>query len=278
MSEEQEDYLTDALEMIGVVQPKKIETQISGWIPVFDFVVDFYQDPITAIVFGRRWQYCGMEDGVCRASLSKLAKDLHLDEATVMRHTEKLVKDGFLVDKTPTRRNRPHVYVDGGKVTMKTALNAHIAHSNTSIAQSNVGIAQSQLIKQDKTNIKQDAQLSEQDLAGVNKKVDAILGITEWAGAKREARVSAIQSYLGETFHRNTETKEWLKFAKFIDDKQQNSGEDVKVFVAWLLGQKSYDPQFWPVSKMMEFWPSAFVSVQSSHNVEIDSDGIPETY
>ena len=111
-----------------------------------------------------------------------------------------------------------------------------------------------------------------------NRKVDAILGITEWAGAKREARVSAIQSYLGETFHRNTETKEWLKFAKFIDDKQQNSGEDVKVFVAWLLGQKNYDPQFWPVSKMMEFWPSAFVSVQSSHKVGIDSDGIPETY
>ena len=115
-------------------------------------------------------------------------------------------------------------------------------------------------------------------IAQANRKVDAILGITEWAGAKREARVSAIQSYLGETFHRNTETKEWLKFAKFIDDKQQNSGEDVKVFVAWLLGQKNYDPQFWPVSKMMEFWPSAFVSVQSSHNVGIDSDGIPETY
>ena len=115
-------------------------------------------------------------------------------------------------------------------------------------------------------------------IAQANRKVDAILGITEWAGAKREARVSAIQSYLGETFHRNTETKEWLKFAKFIDDKQQNSGEDVKVFVAWLLGQKNYDPQFWPVSKMMEFWPSAFVSVQSPHNVGIDSDGIPETY
>jgi len=107
-------------------------------------------------------------------------------------------------------------------------------------------------------------------IAQANRKVDAILGITEWAGAKREARVSAIQSYLGETFHRNTETKEWLKFAKFIDDKQQNSGEDVKVFVAWLLGQKNYDPQFWPVSKMMEFWPSAFVSVQSSQRPELE--------
>ncbi len=104
-----------------------------------------------------------------------------------------------------------------------------------------------------------------------NRKVDAILDMANFPGARREARISAIQSYLGETFHRNTETKEWLKFARFIDDKQQNSGEDVKVFVAWLLSQKNYDPQFWPVSKMMEFWPSAFVSVQSpqpSHRSE----------
>ena len=106
-----------------------------------------------------------------------------------------------------------------------------------------------------------------------NKKVDAILGITEWAGAKREARISAIQSYLGETFHRNTETKEWLTFAKFIDDKQQNAGEDVKVFVSWLFGQKGYDPQFWPVSKMMEFWPSAFVSVKNPQRPEGESSG-----
>lgn len=156
MSEEKAEYITDALEMMGIVQPKKIETQISGFVPVFDYVLSYYKDHTTALVFGRRWQYCGMEDGVCRASLAKIANDLQLDEATVMRHTEKLVKDGFLIDKTPDRRNRPHVYIDGGKVTMKTALNAHIAQSNTGIAQSNVGIAESKLIKQDKTNIKQE--------------------------------------------------------------------------------------------------------------------------
>lgn len=165
MSEEKQEYITDALEMIGIVQPKKIETQISGWIPIFDYIANYYKDPITALVFGRRWQYCGMEDGVCRASLSKIAKDLHLDEATVMRHTEKLVKDGFLIDTTPDRRNRPHVYKDAGRVTMKTALNASIAESNTGIAQSNVGIAESKLIKQDNTNIKQkDANASKPDL------------------------------------------------------------------------------------------------------------------
>ena len=119
------------------------------------------------------------------------------------------------------------------------------------------------------TILKPSTDITEQDHAEANKAVDAHLAMMNFPGAKREARISAIQSYLGETFHRNTETKEWLKFAKFIDDKQQNAGEDVKVFVSWLFGQKGYDPQFWPVSKMMEFWPSAFVkSVQSSHRSE----------
>lgn len=106
-----------------------------------------------------------------------------------------------------------------------------------------------------------ESSLTEKEIQQVNDKVDAHLAMANFPGAKKEARVSAIQSYLGETFHRNTEAKEWLKFARFIDDRQQTAGEDVRVFVSWLFGQKGYDPQFWPVSKMMEFWPSAFVKV-----------------
>lgn len=92
-----------------------------------------------------------------------------------------------------------------------------------------------------------------------NKKVDAMLDMANFSGAKREARVNAILSYLGERFHVNTETKKWREFAKYADGQQQNHGEDIKVFVAWLYSQKSFDLAFWPPSKMMEFWPSAFV-------------------
>jgi DNA-binding MarR family transcriptional regulator len=203
MSENPQEYITDALEMMGIVEPKKIETQISGWIPVFDYVASFYNDPITALVFGRRWQYCGMEDGVCRASLSKIAKDLHLDEATVMRHTEKLVKDGFLVDTTPDRRNRPHVYKDGGKVTMKTAINAHVAQSNTSIAQSNVGIAESQLIKQDNTKINKDANASRLDLVDLELSKLPAMSIRK-----------AIHEYFRLNVNWDTKTsRQWLEWA-----------------------------------------------------------------
>lgn len=178
MSEEKSEY--------AIVQPKKIETIISGFVPLFDYVMDFYKDPITALVFGRRWQYCGMEDGVCRASLAKIASDLHISEATVMRHTDKLVADGFLIDTTPNLRNHPHVYIDGGLVEMKNYINAGvserntkkagIAERNTSISQGSTGIAESQLIKQDNTKIKQKSPfLSERDIEEVNAQVDYII-------------------------------------------------------------------------------------------------------
>ena len=100
--------------------------------------------------------------------------------------------------------------------------------------------------------------LSEKEIEEANKVTDKHLLMANFSGAKREARLASIQSYLGETFRRNTETKEWLAFAKYIDSEFRSKGWDVKVFIKWLLGQKDYNPQFWPVKKMIEFYPSAF--------------------
>jgi DNA-binding transcriptional ArsR family regulator len=152
--EEQADYVTEALEMMGVIEPRQIVTEISGFIPVFEVVLRKYGDHMTALVFGRMWQYCGMSDGVCRATIDRIASDLQISGATVMRHIEKLEADGYIYDKTPDRRNRPHEYVDCGLVAMKGSLSA-IAQKNVRPAQKNVAIAESQLIKQDNTNIKQ---------------------------------------------------------------------------------------------------------------------------
>ncbi len=77
-------------------------------------------------------------------------------------------------------------------------------------------------------------------------------------GIKREARLNDILSYLGVTFRRNTSTKEWLTFAKYIDSEFQSKGWDVKQFVSWRWGQKDDNPNYWTVKKMMEFYPSAF--------------------
>lgn len=92
-----------------------------------------------------------------------------------------------------------------------------------------------------------------------NKSMDERLAMANFPGAKREVRVNTILSYFGETFHINTETKKWREFAKFVDDRQQNFGEDVKIFTSWLTAQKGFELQYWPNDKMREFWPGAFV-------------------
>jgi len=163
MSEEQAGYLEDALEMMGIVEPKKIVTEVSGFIPVFEVVLHHYKDYMTALVFGRMWQYCGMSDGVCKASLEKIGNDIEVSSTTVMRHAEKLVADGYLIDTTPDRRNAPHIYMDGGRVVMKNRISAGMPESRPSIIKSkptvinsDASIINSQLIKQDNTKIKQD--------------------------------------------------------------------------------------------------------------------------
>lgn len=151
MSDPKPEYITDSLEMIGITEPKQIVTEISGFIPVFDVVIQHYKDPMTALVFGRMWQYCGMEDGVCKASLDRIGKDLGISGATVMRHAEKLVNDGYLVDTTPNRRNAPHEYLDGRKVEMKSRFSGGIAERKPTVSQRNATVSTSQLIKQDNT-------------------------------------------------------------------------------------------------------------------------------
>ena len=156
MSEDKPQYLTDTLEMMGIIEPRKIVTEVSGFIPVFEAVLHHYKDYMTAIVFGRMWQYCGMTDGVCKASLERIGKDLEISSVTVMRHAEKLVNDGYLIDTTPTRRNAPHEYIDGRKVEMKSRFTAGISESNATVIKSNTTVIKSQLIKQDNTKIKQE--------------------------------------------------------------------------------------------------------------------------
>ena len=100
-------------------------------------------------------------------------------------------------------------------------------------------------------------------IAAANRKVDAILDMANAPGIKAEARRAAIQSYLGERLHVNTETKAWREFAKYVDGQQQAHGEKVEVFIGWLLGQDKFNIQYWPPRRMAEMWPQAFMKAES---------------
>ncbi len=77
--------------------------------PLFDHIAGPY-GTITAAVYGVVYRHCQMRDGVCRASTRRMAQLVGMDEVTVLRHIHKLVDDGYLLDLTPERRNRPHIY------------------------------------------------------------------------------------------------------------------------------------------------------------------------
>lgn len=143
---------------------RTVLADVSGFTPIIDALADQH-GLIRAAVFGRIWRYCQMEDGVCKASLDTLSKGLGVDRATVMRHAAALVADGYLKDLTPELKNRPHVYADTGKASIRIGIgatvaqcNVTVAECNTTVAQRNATVAESQLNKDSKRPSKRDHQ------------------------------------------------------------------------------------------------------------------------
>lgn len=97
-------------------------------------------------------------------------------------------------------------------------------------------------------------------------KVAAMLEMANFPGAKIQARVDAILSYLGAALQRNTETKDWKEFAKYVDSEKQTKGWDISVFVEWMKKQKGYDPAYWSCRRMREFYPMAFIQDEPKQN------------
>lgn len=118
---------------------KTILSEVDGWTPLIDTITKEY-GLVTSAVFGRVWRFCQGSLGVCGASLERIADDLHLDKATVMRHAKILCASGYLVDLTPELRNVPHTYADTGKAGIK--INISVAHNNRSVAQDNATVAE----------------------------------------------------------------------------------------------------------------------------------------
>jgi hypothetical protein len=96
--------------------------------------------------------------------------------------------------------------------------------------------------------------------------IDGYLDLAQSPGIKRMARIDAVLSYLSGRLKINTETKRWKDFARFVDERQQSHHEPLDIFISWLTGQKNFDVQFWPPSKMQEMWPQAFL-LESQPNV-----------
>lgn len=96
---------------------------VKGFTPVIDVVVKDV-GLIAAVVYGRVWRYCQMKNRVCTASLQVIADEIGMSRKTAERHIKTLCEAGYLIDKTPERRNRPHIYADAGRIVINGLLSA----------------------------------------------------------------------------------------------------------------------------------------------------------
>jgi DnaD/phage-associated family protein len=100
---------------------KQIEATVSKFTPCPDLLVEKYSHT-TALVWGKVWRYCQMKDGVCKAAIDRLAKELNMSDVTVGKHIQLLEDGKYIKDLTPDVRNKPHEYIDTGKLKLRITI------------------------------------------------------------------------------------------------------------------------------------------------------------
>ena len=190
-------------------------------------------------------------DGWCFPLLSTLGKDLGKSKQAVGRDTIALRKLGYLevqgrLDENGARRSNLYrlVFDPPRQRGVDTPSTSEVDVNDPPNAPVNPGFS-----IPEPTPTKKQGDL-----------VDGLLSLSQAPGIKRQARVDAILSALAETLHVRTTGRRWEDFAKLVDDRQQNFGEKLDVFLAWLTSQERFNPQFWPPDRMGQFWPQAFVA------------------
>ncbi len=104
---------------------KTVLANVDGFTPCIDDITQKY-GIVTSAVFGRMWRFCQGSNGICNASQAKIAKYLNVSRQTVLTHIKILVKDGYLEDRTPNKKNKPHTYADTGKASLLISLTASV--------------------------------------------------------------------------------------------------------------------------------------------------------
>lgn len=140
---------------------KTILANVDGFTPIIDSLAQEL-GLITAAVFGRVWRYCQGEQGVCTASMERIAQELGLGRATVMRHIHILVENGYLKDLTPDLVKRSHTYADTGKaglsinigVSQRNTASDRVSQRNSRVSQRNTRVSESNTKKEEDTSKK----------------------------------------------------------------------------------------------------------------------------
>ena len=224
---------------------KTVLADVDGFTPVID---DVMKDTslITAVVFGRVWRYCQMPNGVCQASLDKIAGGIGLSKQAVIKHLKILEGKKYIEDATPCLRNRPHTYRDTGKAGLRLTLSAlNNVYRETSSTLNDVDSA----LNVDDSHVKQ--RLIEDSIKKPLKKEIHIRGIEAAIATGRSvteddfipennppAKVLERLSVLNRNWHKYGENQKWDHLARQIVDAEKCHPGMVEEFVIWVHKQK----------------------------------------
>ncbi len=81
---------------------------------IYDAIVKEVGDTSSEI-FGVVFRHSLMRKGICYATKETMAQIVGCSRSTFIRHLNKLVENGYLVDHTPDEKFRPHGYTIGAK-------------------------------------------------------------------------------------------------------------------------------------------------------------------
>lgn len=92
--------------------------ELPQFTPTVNILISHYgkRNILACLVFGQVWCYSNMQDGVCKASIPTMAKNLSCNYDTVLNWLKVLVNDGFIVDLTPDKDRSAHEYIVTDKI------------------------------------------------------------------------------------------------------------------------------------------------------------------
>jgi len=296
-------YVSEAVEMLGsrnneqpaaIIDPPRtvkalrdkglIEYQVWGWVKMSaKFIAHIRR--LKGAKLGV-WQVIALsidETGKCRKTIKEICELTDYSHTEIINSIRELQEMGYLtVQKDPKGNIYDPEFVARGELSPSEDVVKKVESTPVYPVESTPAIEKSlstiKSIKRVNLTDKNQSNHNTAYLRGDQErpdKVQAMLDMLNFPGAKQAARLDALLNYLGVALNRNVETKEWKEFAKYILSEMSTKGWHVEVFVEWVKSQKGY-PEFWSAKRMREYYPQAF-ETSADHTVYLDSDGIPLT-